>query len=200
MVNKYRYFGGFLNRQENFLNKMASKGYRLIKVGKLKYTFEKTLDKSYQYAVDFVADKNHQQSRDYKSFLEDMGYKVFYKNLNLDLSLFKVKLRPMSNKGGKLAHSGTTYNKELIIVEKLTNSSEFKLHTTREDKLNYYKTLRNFKLTPLILSTGLFAYILYDGIGLSLIMLLAILIFVESLIPALLYQYEIIKLGRSNLE
>lgn len=42
----YRFYGGLLNLQENWLNKMAKKGYRLIKVGKLQYEFEETMKKS----------------------------------------------------------------------------------------------------------------------------------------------------------
>ena len=37
----YRFFGGLLTVQKNWLNKMAEKGYRLIRTGKLLYEFEK---------------------------------------------------------------------------------------------------------------------------------------------------------------
>ena len=33
----YRFFGGLLTVQKNWLNKMAEKGYRLIRTGKLLY-------------------------------------------------------------------------------------------------------------------------------------------------------------------
>lgn len=36
----YRFFGGLLTVQKNWLNKMAEKGYRLIRTGKLLYEFE----------------------------------------------------------------------------------------------------------------------------------------------------------------
>ena len=36
----YRYFGGLLQKQEDWLNKMAEQGYRLIRVDKMLYEFE----------------------------------------------------------------------------------------------------------------------------------------------------------------
>ena len=36
----YRFFGGLLTAQENWLSKMSEKGYRLIRTGKLLYEFE----------------------------------------------------------------------------------------------------------------------------------------------------------------
>lgn len=42
MIKKcYRYFGGLLNTQAKWLNKMSEKGYRLVRTGKLLYEFEK---------------------------------------------------------------------------------------------------------------------------------------------------------------
>ncbi len=35
----YRYYGGLLVSQANWLNKMAKKGYRLIRTGKILYEF-----------------------------------------------------------------------------------------------------------------------------------------------------------------
>ena len=37
----YRYFGGLLQKQEKWLNKMAEQGYRLISADKMLYEFEK---------------------------------------------------------------------------------------------------------------------------------------------------------------
>lgn len=36
----YHFFGGLLNAQANWLNKMSEKGYRLIRAGKMLYEFE----------------------------------------------------------------------------------------------------------------------------------------------------------------
>ena len=39
----YRFFGGLLNTQEKWLNKMSEKGYRLVRTGKLLYEFENAI-------------------------------------------------------------------------------------------------------------------------------------------------------------
>ena len=36
----YHFFGGLLDAQANWLNKMSEKGYRLIRAGKMLYEFE----------------------------------------------------------------------------------------------------------------------------------------------------------------
>lgn len=50
----YRFFGGLLTVQKNWLNKMAEKGYRLIRTGKLLYEFEKCKPGQVQYCVEFI--------------------------------------------------------------------------------------------------------------------------------------------------
>ena len=37
----YRFFGGLLNAQAKWLNKMSEKGYRLVRTGRMLYEFEK---------------------------------------------------------------------------------------------------------------------------------------------------------------
>lgn len=39
----YRYYGGMLVSQANWLNKMSKKGYRLVRTGKMLYEFEDVL-------------------------------------------------------------------------------------------------------------------------------------------------------------
>ncbi len=39
-MKKYRFFGSLLDTQEKWLNKMASYGFRLVRVNKLLYEFE----------------------------------------------------------------------------------------------------------------------------------------------------------------
>lgn len=78
MKKHYRFFGGFLDTQENWLNQMAQKGYRLIKAGKITYDFEECLPSEYQYAIEFVAQESYKSVKEYRSFLEELGYKVFY--------------------------------------------------------------------------------------------------------------------------
>ena len=77
----YRFFGGLLTVQKNWLNKMAEKGYRLIRTGKLLYEFEKCKPGQVQYCVEFIGQKSKANAEDYHDFLEEMGYSVFYKKL-----------------------------------------------------------------------------------------------------------------------
>ena len=85
----YRFFGGLLTVQKNWLNKMAEKGYRLIRTGKLLYEFEKCKPGQVQYCVEFIGQKSKANAEDYHDFLEEMGYSVFYKNINLNYSVGK---------------------------------------------------------------------------------------------------------------
>lgn len=95
----YRFFGGLLNTQEKWLNKMSEKGYRLVRTGKLLYEFEKCKPDEVIYCVEFIGEKSKESSIDYANFLEDMGYKVFFKNINLNYSCWKSSLAPMGRKG-----------------------------------------------------------------------------------------------------
>lgn len=138
----YRFFWGFLKRQENWLNEMADKGFRLIRTGKAWYEFEDCEPGKYRYAVEFVGEKSKQNAKEYASFLEDYGYRVLFKNLNLDYSVGKAVFRPWAKKGGKIATTGGSYNKELLLVEKENDGKPFELHTTDDDIREYKKTVR----------------------------------------------------------
>ena len=138
----YRFFWGFLKKQENWLNKMADKGYRLIRTGRAWYEFEACEPGKYRYAVEFVGEKSRKNAKEYASFLEDCGYRVLFKNLNLDYSVAKAVFRPWADKGGKIATTGGAYNKELLLVEKENDGKPFELHTTEEDINEYKKTIR----------------------------------------------------------
>ena len=67
-----------------------------------------------------------------------MGYSVFYKNINLNYSVGKVRWRPWAEIGGRIATNTTTFNRELLIVEKENDGKPFELHTSYEDRANYY--------------------------------------------------------------
>lgn len=138
----YRYYGGLLVSQANWLNKMAEKGYRLIRTGKMLYEFEECTPGQYQYCVEFIGQKSRESATDYAHFLEDFGYRVFFKNINLNWNVGKVVVRPWVEQGGRLATNRTTFNRELLIVEKEADGKSFELHTTYEDKVNYYKQVR----------------------------------------------------------
>ena len=119
----YRFFGGLLNAQAKWLNKMSEKGYRLVRTGKLLYEFEKCKPDEVTYCVEFIGEKSKENSIDYANFLEDMGYKVFFKNINLNYSVGKVRWRPWAERDGRIATNATTFNRELLIVEKQTTES-----------------------------------------------------------------------------
>jgi hypothetical protein len=90
MKKYYHFFGGLINAQEKWLNKMAHNGYRLIKEGKLSYEFAECQPDEYQYSVEFVANRSYKSEKDYRFFLEDLGYKVYYKNVNLNCNRKEV--------------------------------------------------------------------------------------------------------------
>lgn len=183
----YRFFGGLLATQEKWLNKMSEKGYRLIRTGKLLYEFEECKPNQVKYCVEFIGEKSKGNAQDYKVFLEDIGYTVFYKNINLNYSVGRVRWRPWAEKGGRIATNATTFNRELLIVEKENDGKPFELHTSNEDKASYYSNLRNPWLLLLLL---------FGVLGVVNHSLVAVIIALISLIPVLIYQVQIMKLKR----
>lgn len=180
----YRFFGGLLSLQESWLNKMADKGFRLIRTEKLLYEFEECKSCHVKYCVEFIAPKSMDKSRDYYDFLEDMGYRLFYKNINLNYAIGKLRWRPWGEKGGHIATDATTFNRELLIVEKTDDGKPFELHTSYEDKEKYYRNLRNPWLTIFLMTT------IFTVISSSVIFGM---ISVMSLICVLIYQGYIMK-------
>ncbi|MCI8386879.1 MAG: DUF2812 domain-containing protein [Clostridiales bacterium] len=184
----YRFFGALLNAQENWLNKMSANGYRLIRTSKLMYEFEECKPNEYEYQIEFIARKSRSSAQDYAAFLTEMGYKVFYKNINLNYSIGKVRLRPWAEPGGRIATNSTTYNRELLIVEKPHDGKPFELHSTIDDRIEYYKSIRAPWLFMLIIF-ALFGVIMRSWIFGAFALM--------SLIPTILYQLEIISLSKS---
>ena len=176
----YRFFGGLLTAQENWLNKMADKGYRLIRTGKILYEFKECMPNQVQYCVEFIGQKSKDNAGDYHDFLEDMGYKVFYKNINLNYSIGKLRLRPWAEEGGRIATNTTTFNRELLIVEKVNDGKPFELHTSYEDKETYLRSLRNPWLCLLLI----FGVLGFWPIA------------VVFIIPVIVYQLQLMKIKR----
>lgn len=185
----YRFFGGLLTAQANWLNKMSEKGYRLIRTGKTLYEFDECKPGQVKYCVEFIGQKSKDNAKDYHDFLEDMGYKVFYKNINLNYSVGKVRWRPWAEKGGRIATNATTFNRELLIVEKTNDGKPFELHTSYEDKENYYRDLRNPWLF-ILLMFAIFTFV-------NQTIVFGVLTFI-SLIPVLVYQVQITKIRRKG--
>lgn len=185
----YRYFCGLLQKQEDWLNDMANKGYRLIAVDKILYEFEKCKPSSVEYRIEYIGLKSKKEADEYFQFLEDIGYKVFFKNINLNYSIGKVRYRPWAETGSRIATNGTTYNKELLIVEKENDGRTFELHTSFEDKIQYYHTLRKTYV-------GLF--VLFIIIGVLTKVFIFVLFGLIPLIPTLIYHYQIRMLKKES--
>ncbi|MBC5581884.1 DUF2812 domain-containing protein [Anaerofilum sp. BX8] len=180
----YRFFGGLLSAQENWLNKMAAMGYRLIRTEKLLYEFQKCSPGEVEYRIDFIAEKSAEKAKEYHDLLEELGYRVFFKNINLNYSVGKVHWRPWAEKGGRIASNATTFNRELLIVEKSRDGKPFELHTTYEDKAGYCANLRD---------PWFMLFVLFGVLGLVQRSALLLTLGAIALIPVFLYQIQILK-------
>ena len=106
----YRFFGGLLNTQARWLNKMGEKGYRLIGTGKLLYEFEECKPNQVHYCVEFIGEKSKENALDYAHFLEDMGYTVFFKNSNLNYSVARCAGGRGRSKAGALRQTAQPFS------------------------------------------------------------------------------------------
>lgn len=183
----YRYFSGLLRSQEKWLNKMATRGYRLVRTGKAWYEFEECEPDEYQYCVEFIGGKSQENAEDYKHFLEDMGYRVFYKNLNLQWSVGKVRGRPWAEPGGRIATNATTLDKELLIVEKCNDGKPFELHTTTEDRIQNTKQLQK---------PWLWTFLIFAACSLFMKHWIWAIFAIFYAIPTISYQIEILRLKK----
>ena len=186
-MKKYRFFGGLMKTQEKWLNKMSSKGFRLVRTGKLLYEFESCSPDEFQYRVEFIGQRSHTNAEDYRCFLEDLGYKVFYKNINLNYSIGKVNVRPWAEKGGRIATNSTTYNRELLIIEKENDGKPFEIYTSLRDRMWYYRQLQN----PWIYFLAVFG-----AVGIILRSIVWGALAVPALVPIVIYQQKITKIKR----
>ena len=183
----YRFFGGALGAQEKWLNRMAAQGFRLARTEKLLYEFEECGPGQYEYRVEFVGQKSRKDAEDYRQFLEDLGYRTFYKNINLSYTVGKVRWRPWAEPGGRIATNATTYDRELLIVEKEADGKPFELHTTYEDQIACAGVLRG----PWLCIAAVFVFfgVVFPHV---VFWVLAAL----SALPALYYQVQIWHLRR----
>ena len=60
----YRFYGGLLSAQERWLNRMAEKGFRLVRSEKLLYEFEECDPGAYQYRIEFIGQKSKEKAED----------------------------------------------------------------------------------------------------------------------------------------
>lgn len=140
-----------------------------------------------------ISDKSYKESKDYKLFIEEFGYRTFYKNLNLNYSLLKFKFRPWAKGAGKFATNPGLYNKELLILEKKNDGKPFNLHTDTQDTINYYTRIRNMYLCPIIL----FAISLFPKSNSNSKYFALILIFI-FLVPFIEYSKIVYKYKKSK--
>ena len=176
------FFGGLIKAQEKWLNKKASQGWRLIKSGIMTYTFERCEPGEYQYAVDYVGSKAFEEAEEYHDFLESMGYRVLYKNINPTYTLLRIRFRPFKKKPWVPVTNLNAYNRELLIVERKAEEGEFKLHTSGEDIKNYYMDL----VAPYV-----FLLVLFEGLAIVTANLYAGAIAALFLIPIIVYLKEV---------
>lgn len=90
----------------------------------------------------------------------------------------------MAEIGGHIATNTTTFNRELLIVEKENDGKPFDLHTSYEDRENYYSNLRNPWLLLMLIFTA------FATVNQSVILGIVAVI---SLIPVIIYQVQIMK-------
>ncbi len=97
----FRFYGGLIASQEKWLNRMAEKGYRLIRAGKLLYEFEECKPGQVQYCVEFIGQKSKESAADYARFLEDCGYRVFSKiSISTGVSEKLLRVRGLTKAAG----------------------------------------------------------------------------------------------------
>lgn len=188
-MKKYRFFGSFLKAQEKWLNKLSAHGYRLVRTGKLLYEFESCAPNEVQYCVEFIGEKSHENAEDYRLFLENMGYTVFYKNINLSYSIGKVRYRPWADKGGRIATNRTTYDRELLIIAKENDGKPFQIHTAKDDIVRYYSRIR---------AAWFSFFIIFGACGMLSKSLIFGIVALISLVPTIIYQITINRTKREH--
>ena len=187
---KVRYFAGFLDCQERWLNHMAKEGWRLVRAGRLVYEFESCEPEAYEYRIEFVGHLDWNKSKDYRSFLREMGYEVFYKKINLSCSIGKVRWRPYGSGKGQITTSPGSYNKEIMIVGRQRKEGPFELHSTGEDRAAYAAVLRRVWIYMAAMCLAFGAWFgLREGFGTETIVFMAAGIL--SLVPLTLYHRRV---------
>jgi len=186
----FRYFMGFLDAQEKWINEMAADGWRLVKTSTLFYEFEPCEPGSYEYRVEFVGALSYGRIRDYQGFLSGLGYKVLTKNLNLNISFGKVRWRPFGRGIGQIVTSPGGYNKEILIIEKKADGESFDVHSDYDGLIAYYQSIRGMYITLLSIVVAFWALRLLTSIGPMPYAILAIAM-VLLLIPIVLYSRRI---------
>jgi len=158
---KYRFFGPMILSMENWLNRMASIGYRLVGTGKMSWDFEQCSRGRYEYRVEYIGQLNLDKSQNYQQFFRDKGYNVLLKPLNLNFSLGKAQLRTDDEGGAMLVTKNNVLDKEIIIIEKVADGTEFDIPTNNADRTRYLKPLFGTWLLLAVLMTALAGFMYF---------------------------------------
>jgi len=150
-----KFFWLFFTSQEQWLNRMADEGWHLVGTTISGYEFEECEKGKYRYKVAYIANRSKESAEEYVKSLEDCGYRVLFKNENLNYSTGKVEYRPWAEEGGRVATEKTTLHKELLIIEKENDGTEFSLCATFEQRYESYKRLRLWGIVGLVLALAL---------------------------------------------
>lgn len=186
-----KFFWLFVTSQEQWLNKMSDEGWRLTGTMTAHYEFEECEKGKYRYRVAYIANRSKESTEEYVNALEACGYRVFFKNANLNYSVGKIEYRPWAEEGGRVATEKTTLHRELLIIEKENDGKPFELCASFEQRYGSYSRLRLWGAIGFIIAAVL------GIIGKSIVWgVIAVL----PLIWALLFHLEIGKLKKSEKE
>lgn len=150
-----KFFWLFFTSQEQWLNRMSDEGWHLVGTTISGYEFEECEKGKYRYKVAYIANRSNESAETYVKSLEDCGYRVFYKNANLNYSTGKVEYRPWAEEGGRIATEKTTLHKELLIIEKENDGTEFEFCATFEQRYSSYNRLRLWGIIGLVVTAAL---------------------------------------------
>lgn len=150
-----KFFWLFFTSQEQWLNKMSEEGWRLAGTTIGGYEFEACEKGRYRYKVAYVANRSKESAEAYVKSLEGCGYRVWFKNANLNYSAGKAEVRPWAEEGGRVATEKTTLHKELLIIEKENDGTAFELCATFEQRYDSYNRLRMWGIIGLVAAVAL---------------------------------------------
>ena len=150
-----KFFWLFFTSQEQWLNTMSDEGWRPVGTTVSGYEFEECEKGRYRYKVAYIANRSKEGAEAYKKALEECGYRVLFKNANLNYSTGKAEVRPWADEGGRVATEKTTLHKELLIIEKENDGTEFELCATFEQRYDSYNRLRLWGVIAFVVAMAL---------------------------------------------
>ncbi len=183
-----KFFWLFFTSQEQWLNTMSDEGWRPVGTTVSGYEFEECEKGRYRYKVAYIANRSKEGAEAYKKALEECGYRVLFKNANLNYSTGKAEVRPWADEGGRVATENTTLHKELLIIEKENDGTEFELCATFEQRYDSYNRLRLW---------GMIAFVVAMALAIAGKSILWGMVAVLPLVWTVLYHLEIRKLRKS---